>query len=491
MILSICSCHRHLLCALAAVFFPAALSAETAGASAAAATTVSAELTSVSQPLDAAAPGVAGTTEPTAVSRLLDQSLFWGDVAQPDGYSLSGVMRLAAKCNPTWGRFAANHAAAHAELLKALAYPNPEVEAEFGRAEARERDDEGHRPNRGVQSLSFTQPIELPGKRLARQAEAQAGFAVADGEGFEFSSTLRADVIEAYYTVQFYAAQKKLWQAMMDLSQELLTVAEQRVQLGEAGPIEKVNARIELLKARRERDAAARRYLGARAALNALTGEQLGRDFALSEGLPSSLRKRALPGSIEAAFACHPKLYRLKAELEQKYASLDRERTEWWPDLKLGIRQGTEFDAKSVAVTAGIEMPLWNRNEGNVAAAEAAAQKTYNDIAVAFSEVARDVETAYQNHELAREQLEAFEDGLMQASHEALSLAWTQYQQGAVGYLDLLTARRLLQETEQSYIQARYDAALAVARLDRAAGKIMDCPSSPRKTAKRTGSAKP
>lgn len=410
-------------------------------------------------------------SEPQSASKPFQTSLAI-DIGDPDGHSLAEVTRLASKCNPNFETFSANHAAAHAELLKALAYPNPELEVEGGSARPLERDENGDHPRRGIYSLSLAQPIEMPGKRAARAAEARAGFAVVDAEKLEFTSTLRADVAEAYHTVQFYAALEKLWQVQSQAAEELVRLAERRVELGEASRLELVNAGIESMKAKRQLNAQKRKRLGACAALNALAGGALGKTFRLSDPLPEHLPKRTLESSRESSFKSHPKLCKLKAELEQKYASIDRARTDWWPDVKIGVNTNREYDLQSNAVTAGVEIPLWNRNRGGLEAAAAAARKTYNDIVIALNELNRDVGIAYQQYELAREQLLGYEDGLVDASREAFDLAWTQYQVGAASYLDLLAARRIVQETMEDLVEARYEAATARARLDLAAGQL-------------------
>lgn len=415
------------------------------------------------------------------VESSLRESLYWGELGSRGGYSLSDMLSMAAKANPNWGTYAANHAAAHAELIAACALPNPEVEVELGKETARKGGDSA-----GTYALSFSQPIEMPGKRLARQVEAQAGFAVVAGETLEFESLLRGDVAEAYWTVQYHDALQRLWGTLLDVATRLQDIAKTRVELGESGNIELVNARVEVLRAKRERDAARRRMIGAKAALNALVGGCLSKDFRLSQGFPDSPKTSDLRSALEAAMACHPRLQRLAAQLEQRYASIDKERTAWWPDLKLGAKKEHALDTDSAAITAGIEVPLFNRNQGGIAKAQAEAQKTYNDIAIAFNEIRRDVEVAYQNYELAREQIATYNEGLKQASEEAVSLAYVSYRAGATGYLDVLTARRLLQETEQGYIQALYDAATAKARFDKATGKLITRTGVQRVTSART-----
>ena len=90
------------------------------------------------------------------------------------------------------------------------------------------------------------------------------------------------------------------------------------------------------------------------AALNALTGGALGKGFRLSQDFPHSYGKPALDESVRISLSAHPKLARLAAELEQKYAGIQRQRREWWPDVKLGARKSKEFDGDSMAVTAGV-----------------------------------------------------------------------------------------------------------------------------------------
>ena len=399
-------------------------------------------------------------------SAMIRKSLYWGDgVGRRGGLSVQDVRAIAAGANPNRGTFAANHEAAHAALVTAGAFPNPSLDFEFGRQNALVGG-----LSKGIFDLSFAQPIELPGKRLARRAEAEAGFPVVEGEALEFASGLSADIVEAYFTVQFHAAQERLWQTLLDVAEELRAAARVRVELGEAGVVEEINARVEALKARRERDAARRRRLGARAALNALAGGCLPDGFQLSEPLPEAPPRVALPQALAAAYACHPRLFRLKAELEKRYAGIDRQNTEWWPDLKLGLRKTGQLDSTTFGGGVGLDLPLWNRNQGGIAAARAAAHRAYNDIVIAANEIRRDVETAYQNLEAARAIVTSYDAGLKQAAEQAMAITYVQYRQGATSYLDVLTARRLLQETEQGYIQARFDCATARARMDRAIG---------------------
>lgn len=392
--------------------------------------------------------------------------IYWGNVGDKGGYSLAKVMEIVRQANPNWATFSANHAAAHAELVASCAFPNPDLELEFGSETSEETGD-----SRNIWSLGFSQPIELPGKRAARHAEALAGFAVVQGEQYEYANTLKADVREAYWTIQYHSALEQMHATQVSLTQSQFDLAQQRVELGDAGRIELTNAKVELLKSRREREIAKRRKEGAKAALNALTGGRLGDNIRLAQDFDHNYERPSLKTAIQQSLEFHPKLSRLAAELEQRYASITRQNREWWPDPKIGARKSKEFDGDSMAVTLGMEIPLWNRNEGGIAKAEAEAHKVYAQIGIAYNDLRRDVEVAYQNLMLAREQIASYDEGLRDAAEELVDLAYQQFNLGGGGYLDVLIARRQLLETQQGYIQALFDAATARARFDQAVGR--------------------
>lgn len=392
--------------------------------------------------------------------------IYWGTVGEKGGHTLNSVMQTAWKANPNWSTYAANHAAAHAELVEACALLNPEVEAEFGRETA----DEGG-GSRSIWSLGFSQPLELPGKRQARQAEALAGFPVVQGQMGEYANLLKTDVREAYWTIQYHAALEQMHATQVSLTQKQYDLAKLRQELGDVGRIEVTNARVELLKSTREREAARRRKAGAKAALNALTGGALGTEFRLSQNFSRSYERPPLNNSIQQALLAHPRLATLAAQLEQKYAGIERQNREGWPDVRVGARKSRGFDDESLAVTAAIEIPIFNRNEGGVAKAEAEAKSIYAQVGIAYNELRRDVEVAYQNLMLAQEQIDSYDNGLKEASEEGVNLAWQAFNLGGGGYVDILLARRQLLEIQQGYIQALYDAATARARFDQSVGK--------------------
>jgi cobalt-zinc-cadmium efflux system outer membrane protein len=380
--------------------------------------------------------------------------------------ALEQVLAIAQRRNPAFDVFAANREAARAEVLQALAYPNPELEITGGAATARE----APRDSALEYGVGLVQPIELGAKRRARQAAAEALLPVAQREEDVFRATLRGDVAKAYHTVLYHERALELARAALRTEREIGQIVARRVEGGEAPEIDQVKQQVEMLKASGAVRSRERQLASARAVLNALCGRALPPGFRLQDALENPLAAPDLEQARQIAQGRHPALRRLEAVLRQKERIVERERKAWYPDLKPGVNAGREMDADSVGVSLGVELPLWNRNQGRIAAAEADLAEARADLERARLEVLTGLDTAALACESAREQLSAFRGGLRSAAAEALRIETFLYQEGEVDFLHLQDARRTARQTEVEYLQALYDAQIARAEFERAVG---------------------
>lgn len=380
--------------------------------------------------------------------------------------TLQQVLAIAQRQNPSFDVFAANRQAARAEVLQALAYPNPELEISGEGATARE----APRDSALEYGVGLAQPIELGAKRRTRQAAAEALLPVAQREEDVFRATLRGDVARAYHTILYHERALELARAALRTEREIGQIVARRVESGEAPEIDQVKQRVEILKGSGAARSRERQLASARAVLNALCGRALPPGFRLQDALESPLAAPNVEEARPIAVAGHPVLRRLEAVLHQKQRIVERERKAWYPDLKPGLSVGRAMDADSVGVSLGVELPLWNRNQGGIAAAAADLAEARADLERARLEILTGLDTAAQACEGAREQLSAFRGGLRSAAAEALRIETFLYQEGEVDFLHLLDARRTARQTEVEYLQALYDAQIARAEFERAIG---------------------
>lgn len=392
------------------------------------------------------------------------------ETQQVTTYTLEQVQALARGGNPSFAIFAANREAAQAEVLRALAYPNPQLELGLGVARSREE------PSMSGLEYGFglSQAIEWPATRRARREAAEAGAPLAALESASFRAQLRADVARAYTMVLFHQRAERLAQAAAGTEEQILQLVTKRVDGGEAPPLDLIRARVETLQAQRAAKEQTRLLAAARAVLNALVGRNMPPAFALADTLdlpPPPIN----PAEAERlALAQHPELRRLQAVVEQRERIVRQEQTAWYPALTLGFGPQRALDTDSIGATLGLALPLWDRNQGGIAAAQAAAAAARAEIERARQEILLELETSQQRYGGACEQLAAFEidaqGGLRTQASEALRIAMFLYREGEADLLQLLDALRTHQATEAEHLQAQIDVQLARAELERAIG---------------------
>jgi cobalt-zinc-cadmium efflux system outer membrane protein len=392
-------------------------------------------------PPDAAAPDPPALLSAEIITRVFPGENQPNPAQNPDSaaLTLAQVRRIALEKNPSFAEYAARRAAANAEVVQALAYPNPDVEV-------------------GLELLpSLFLPIEPSAKRHTRTAAAEAAKPVVDRSEDQFRAALSADVAKAFCTVLHAERAAVLAKEALHTEQEIEQVVGRRVDAGEAPEIDRIRAQVESLKASRAVQAQQRQNATARVILNTLCGRALPADFTLADQLDQALAEAETDQAREIALAQHPELRRLDAVLKQKELAIQREQKAWQPNLRLGV-------------PLGLEVPLRDRNQGGIAAAQADLQEVQAERARIRQEVERDVETGLQSYEGAREQRAAFEGGLRAAAAESLRIETTMYEEGEVDLLQLLDVRRTARQTETEYLQALYDAQVARIELERAIG---------------------
>lgn len=378
---------------------------------------------------------------------------------------IESVQALARRENPNFEVFAANLEIARAEAIQAALYPNPEAEGSLGNARSREIAGE----NEIEYGLSVTQPIELPSKRRTRRAAAEAAIPIAEREAEVFGATLRAEVAKAFWTIAFHERAVRLAEENARIASDIETVVKRRVEGGESPEIDQIKSKVESLKTSRAVQAQKRRLAAARSVLSALCGGVLPSGYSITGELAGEEAALDLETSIQSK-GTHPRIRKLEAEIERQNAVIAREKASWHPDLRPGVFGEREADADTFGVTLGIELPIFNRNQGGIAGAKAELKRLEAETRSVQLEVLRQIEEAWQAHESAMEQISAFGAGLREGAAEALKIETFLYEQGETGFLQLLDARRTAQETEAEYLQAIFDARISRAELEQAMG---------------------
>lgn len=126
--------------------------------------------------------------------------------------------------------------------------------------------------------------------------------------------------------------------------------------------------------------------------------------------------------------------------------------------------------ANNIGFLFSIEIPVFDRNQGEIARTAAATTQAQDLERQSHDQVLSDVATAFQAVEQGAAVVKLYTSGYRQQAKEALDIRQYAYQHGASSLLDLLDAERTYRSTELGYRQALATYMLAVEQLKEAVG---------------------
>jgi cobalt-zinc-cadmium efflux system outer membrane protein len=410
---------------------------------------------------------LAGAAAP-AVAQAQLQPQAQGQAAQVPApvFRLEELIALARDAHPALAATQARIGAAQAAVHSAGALPNPEIELLTGRNHARLPGTAAG----SASSLSILQPIERPALRGARVQAAEAALEGTQASAAGFTLELLAELKRRYYaalhsTAVLQAAREDL--ALADQIRERVNV---RVDSGEAPRFELVRADTEQLNARRALRAAELRVSQARHELRRLVGPRLPERFELAADT-SEPPLGAAPQPPELMRAAllehHPELQAARAEVRAAQARLALERQQRLPSFALRAGIDREPDLQSRRLGVVMSVPLFDRRAGPIAEAEAELQRLSWALADRELQLTQQLESAWQQYQIAAAQVGALENGILRQAESAMRIAEAAYRSGERGILEWLDTQRAFRQARNDLDNARYDLRVARVELER------------------------
>ena len=181
---------------------------------------------------------------------------------------------------------------------------------------------------------------------------------------------------------------------------------------------------------------------------------QIETSFETTADLPSRAPDIALENLLVKAIQNRPDLQAVRATLRSQQAALSAARRQRLPAASLSGGYKRQVDGfKGPVVQVSLGLPLFNRNQGEVMSAGAAALQQNLSVDLLEKQVALEVRQAYDRCRLYREQADAFLKEGSQSSGQVLEVAQFSYVEGEMSLLELLDGVRAYSEA----FQATYD----------------------------------
>jgi len=374
---------------------------------------------------------------------------------QQSGLTLAELEQMALSNNPTLAQAAAEIRAAAGRKLQSGLYPNPTVGYQGEQIR-------GGIQGGGEQGFFVSQDIVLGGKlglnrRIIEQEEKQA-----EAEGDEQRLRVINSVRMFYY--QALAAQEMvdLRHKLSKLAEDAVDTAHQLGNVGQADQPDELQAEVEGEQAELAVVAAEQNRLRVWRALAATVGNpQLPLTHLIGnlESLPEANPDQWLQAILQASPAVKiAHLGVLKAE-----ASLARAKRELIPDLQLrgGLQQNRELEATTHRpiglqgfAEMGVRIPIFNRNQGNAAAAKADVERAEQEVQRVQLALRERAAMLLQNYAVSSSTVERYRDRMIPRARKAYDLYLRSYGGMAAAYPQVLIAQRTLFQLQADYITA-------------------------------------
>ncbi len=375
------------------------------------------------------------------------------------------LLRQAQPTAPRLAEARAEIARAEGLARQARALPNPTVGVEV-------ENFSGSGPFRGVDmaetTASIAQTIELGGKRSARVAVGRADLQAARARAARIQGEFAFDLAAAYAEAEASERRLQLATDQATLAQEDLRIATALVEAGREADLRRVQAQAALQAARADVEEARAARATAFSNLTALVGAP-----APITSIPVSLLARAGDAFPAASLDPLRSSAYLAAEAEREAAArrVRVERIRAVPDVtaSVGVRRFNGDDATAVVAGISVPFPIFDRNRGNISAAQAELSAAEARLNAARLEAEAAVRSGSARLSAAESRLRAAQEG-ERTAEEAYRLTRVGYEGGKLDLVELLNAQRALGEARAQSINAAVERLSAQAGLARLAG---------------------
>ena len=388
------------------------------------------------------------------------------DVVTQAPMTLDDFLNAADRSNPTLVQAQRNVDRSNAQARQAGLPPDPVV----GYSGEHIRGGEYHG---GEEGAFFAQEIVL-GRKLALRrnvlrTEAHANELATEVQRARVHNDVAHLFIDALAAQQVVDLQDRLLKVALDAE----TNSHEMERIGQADASDVLNAEIAAEQAKLAFEEAQRTFLSGFAQLRSHAGQRdlPPRPLRGSLVTPPQLDAEALvqqdveqsPAVGKASAMVSVEDARLRSAKREKVPNLNLKVGEWYSGEVLG---STNLKAGWMSFAeASVQLPLWNRNQGNTAAARAELERAHQDVTRTQLWTRSRAEPEAQRYQTARSAAERYRTEMLPRARRAYQLEVIKYQQMAQAYPHVLSAQRLLFSLQLDYVHAldaEWQAAIAL-----------------------------
>jgi cobalt-zinc-cadmium efflux system outer membrane protein len=443
----------------------------------------------LSEPTSATTPGQANIMPPPALEAAPMPTPIYGvleipaiaDEGPPNGLDLDQAIERLLRDNPDLRMRFKELPKAQADIVSASLRNNPFL---FGDASGIPYQPYSPQvPGSVSYGVTVIQPWDVNKKRLVRIQVAESARNVVEAL---YRDAVRLQIDNLYTAfLDVLAAREALRQLQIGLEGMKAVADETRKQFEKGG----LKSQADLDRVLMQRDEA---FVAVQQAESAM--RQAKQTLAVLLNLPPAdvdcLDLRGAIGNVELDLPCEDKLielamqarpdlqaYRLgvqRAQIEVQMAKKDRIQDVFilWTPWQLVDQTPEHLQSwNSWGLSALVTLPVFNRNQGNIARAEVTVSQVLIELQGREQQVIADVRKAYQEYSNNRKTVQYYQDNILKRARNIHEDMLRRYTAGTVGLMDLFAAQREYNDVVRRYLEASVRLRRSSLRLNTAVGQ--------------------
>jgi cobalt-zinc-cadmium efflux system outer membrane protein len=368
--------------------------------------------------------------------------------------TLEELQQMALQNNPTFRQSAANIQAAEGRKKQSGLYPNPTVGYQGEQIR-------GGSFHGGEQGFFVQQDIVLGGKLGLNRKIFDQELKQAETEAEEQKLRVVTNVRMSY--TQALAAQQtlELRHNLSKLADDAAETSHQLANVGQADAPDVLESEVEVQQAQLAVTMAEQNQQRVWKALAAVVANPRLPLMTLEGKLEDTELVNA-DDLVEKIVSESPAVRIAELGVKRAEAALARANREPIPDLQLrgGMQQNGELlsDGRAVGLQGfadvGVRIPLFNRNQGNIATAKADAERATREVERVKLVLRERAASVVQNYTFSETAVDRYKNQMIPRAQKAYEMYAKKYQDMAAAYPQVLIAQRTLMQLEVSYITA-------------------------------------
>ena len=320
----------------------------------------------------------------------------------------------------------------------------------------------------GQQGMYFEQPFIAPQKQALNRATAAQDIVRAEQQFAAQRQRVINDVSLRYFDVLYAQRAMEVARTLLGIGEEGQKAAEDLFRGEQVSRVDLLQARVEVHTARINLRKAEHRHQAAWQALMAVTGTPQIGPSALVGDLASDGPPLEFQASLDRILSVSPELAAAQAGVARERFALARARVEPYPnaDLQYMPQHDNTTGDNIHTIQFYLTVPLFNRNQGNIVAAQARIAAAQGEVERLSLELRNRLAAAFERYANAHQQVQQYAESILPDAQESLNLVRESYASGQIGYLQLLTTQRTYFQANLAYLDALRELRQSAALID-------------------------